>query len=255
MKRLFSVERILDSDSEYAALYYKEIERLIELGYAVEYPKSTPGIRQWYLPHFGVKNVNKPGKLRLVFNAAAKTSGVSLNDQLLSGPDFLKSLLGVLMRFRQRPIAVIADIKDMFLKIKMNKEDCESQRFLWRGRDRSSKPREFVMNTVLFGAKSSPATALYIKDRNAVEFALSKPEAVSNIYKNCYMDDFLACTNTEEEAIKIVRDVIEINGAADFIMHGWATNCQKVLNIALGQTDTSHTKELDKDKNKALGLI
>ena len=69
------------------------------------------------------------------------------------------------------------------------------------------------------------------------------------------MDDFLACTNTEEEAIKIVRDVIEINGAADFIMHRWASNCQKVLNIALGQTDTSHTKELDKDTNKALGLI
>lgn len=46
MKRLFAIERILDNDLVYAALYYREMERLIELGYTVELPESTPGIRQ-----------------------------------------------------------------------------------------------------------------------------------------------------------------------------------------------------------------
>lgn len=192
--------------------------------------------------------------MRLVFDAAAKTAGISLNDQLLTGPDFLKSLVGVLMRFRQRPFALISDIKDMFLKIKMNKKECQCQRFQWRGRDRSSKPRKFAMSTVLFGAKSSPATALYIKDRNDAKFALSKPEAVINIQKNCYMDDFLASTNTEEEAIKLVRDVIEINGAADFVMHGWASNSQEVEKIAFDKTELTRIKDLDRDE-KVLGLF
>lgn len=230
------------------------MDQLIELGYAIELPVSTDGVRQWYLPHFGVSHANKPGKLRLVFDAAAKTNGISLNDQLLSGPDLLRSLLGVLMRFRQRPIGLIGDIRDMFLKIKMNVDDRQSQRFLWRGKDRSCEPKEFAMSTVLFGAKSSPATALYIKDRNAAEFKNSKPEAVENICKNSYMDDFLTSTNTEEDAVKLVRDVIEINQAADFAMHGWASNSERVTKTALGQINATPIKDIDKDE-KVLGLF
>ena len=81
--------------------------------------------RHWYIPHFGVRNPNKPGRVRLVFDAAAKSAGVSLNDQLLSGLDLLKPLLGILMRFRLRKYAIKGDIKDMFMKIKINSVDQE----------------------------------------------------------------------------------------------------------------------------------
>ena len=40
-----------------------------------------------------------------------------MNDLLLKGPDLLKTLLGVLMRFKQFAYAISADIKDMFIKI------------------------------------------------------------------------------------------------------------------------------------------
>ena len=80
---------------------------LFECGYAVALNKFTPEARQWYLPHFGVKHANKPSKVRLVIDAAAKSSNMSLNDQLLLGPDKLQSLLGVLMRFRQNLITTL----------------------------------------------------------------------------------------------------------------------------------------------------
>ena len=43
----------------------------------------------WYLPHHAVLHPHKPEKVRVVFHCAAKYAGCSLNDQLLSGPDFL----------------------------------------------------------------------------------------------------------------------------------------------------------------------
>lgn len=91
---------------------------------------------------------------------------------------------------------------------------------------------------MLFGAKPSPSSALYIKNQNAAEFAISNPEAAeaaASIEKDTYMDDYLVSRNTEEEMISLVRDVIRINNAANFGMHGWASNSKVILRKVLGE--------------------
>ena len=93
------------------------MNRLISNGFAEITHEKPTGKRQFYLTHFGVQNVNKPGKVRLVFDAAAKTNGTSFNDLLLTGPDLLKNLLGVLMRFKQKRYAVKADLRDTLRRI------------------------------------------------------------------------------------------------------------------------------------------
>ena len=53
---------------------------------------------RWYLPlHVDTK---KPGKFRPCHNGASRVGGMCLNDELLTGPDLLNSLVGVLWRFR-----------------------------------------------------------------------------------------------------------------------------------------------------------
>lgn len=113
LKRPHSIEIKLDENPDFAAKYYREIERPIKNGYAVNVEKDPQRPRIWYVPHFGVENINKPDKVRLVFDAAAKTREVSFNDLLETGPDLFESLLGVLLRFRQYLVAVKGDIKDM----------------------------------------------------------------------------------------------------------------------------------------------
>lgn len=97
------------------------MNKYTEKGYARLLPPSTSEVdrneRLWYLPHFGVSNPHKPDKLRIVFDAAATTSNVSLNSALLKGPEHAKSLLTILYQFRQGKIAVAGDIQEMFSQV------------------------------------------------------------------------------------------------------------------------------------------
>ena len=66
--------------------------------------QEPPPDRISYLPHHPIENPNKPAKVRRVPNAASKFRGQSLNTNLLTGPELLNSLLGVLMRFRENTV-------------------------------------------------------------------------------------------------------------------------------------------------------
>ena len=58
----------------------------------------------WYLPHHPMFHLKKPDKVRVVFDCSAKHLGISLNNQLLQGPDRTNSLVGVLSR--RRPLSI-----------------------------------------------------------------------------------------------------------------------------------------------------
>ena len=80
--------------------------------------KGTFG-KEWYLPHHPLLNPKMPCKLRRVCNAASKYKEVRLNDKLLEVPDLLHGLIGTIFRFCKGPIALTADIKQMFLQVKV----------------------------------------------------------------------------------------------------------------------------------------
>ncbi|XP_058816921.1 uncharacterized protein LOC131680219 [Topomyia yanbarensis] len=82
-----------------------------------------PTDRVWYLPIFPVFNLNKPGKVRIVWDAAATVGGVSLNSVLLKGPDLLTSLPSVLYKFRERRVAICGDIREMYHQVLINDAD------------------------------------------------------------------------------------------------------------------------------------
>lgn len=68
----------------------------------------------WYIPHHGVFHPQKPGKICVVFDCSAKFQDISLNDNLLDGPDLTNALVGVLCRFRKGLVAVMCDVERIF---------------------------------------------------------------------------------------------------------------------------------------------
>ena len=77
----------------------------------------------WYLPHHAVLHPHKLEKVCVVFDCVAKYAGCSLNNQLLSGPDFLNNLIGVLTRFCFEKIAVAGNIEQMFHQVFVDPKD------------------------------------------------------------------------------------------------------------------------------------
>lgn len=162
--RLQQLKRKLSHDPLLHQKYTATVTDYIEKGFAREVvsTEATGLGRSWYLPHHPVVNENKPGKVRVVFDCAAKFQGVSLNSQLLQGPDLMNSLFGVLVRFRQENIALVADIEAMFHQVRVWEKDCDALRFLWwPGGDLTKSPKTYCMQVHLFGATSSPSCAAY----------------------------------------------------------------------------------------------
>ncbi|XP_075150621.1 uncharacterized protein LOC142224719 [Haematobia irritans] len=259
-KRLEATERKMSHDVHYAERYKNEIRKYIEKGYAQELSSeevSNKNSPVWYLPHFGVVNPQKPEKLRVVFDAAAKSSGASLNSFLLKGPEQVKPLLEILLKFREGNIAVAADIREMFSQVKIRKEDQHSQRFLWRNGDTKQPIKHYAMTSMTFGAICSPCSAEYVKNINAEEYAHEYPEACAAILEKHYVDDFVASFQTEDEAIKISQQVVKIHSMAGFELRGFISNSQNLEEIMNGQSSPS-MEEVNMEKqiltSKILGM-
>lgn len=96
-------------------------------------------------------------KLRSVYNASARKNGPALNDCLHTGPPLTPDILDILIRFRVQPIALVVDIKNVFLVIAAKKKDRDVLCFLWVDDMNSAEPKivEYRFARVVFGVTSS----------------------------------------------------------------------------------------------------
>ena len=113
----------------------------------------------WYLPHFGVYHPRKPDQIHVVFNLSAEFQGVSLNKELLPGPDVMNSLVGVLIRFCQDNIAMMCDIDQMFNSFHVDPKHQNFLPFLWFKDNPSKRIIRIKMTVHLFSKGPSPAIA------------------------------------------------------------------------------------------------
>ncbi len=104
----------------------------------------------------------QPEKFRIVFDCAAQYSGTSLNNETLQGPDITNQLIGVLTRFHEKPVAVMADIEAMFHQVKVPAEHRDALSFLWwKDGDLEQEPEIYRMTVHLFGGAWSPSCASF----------------------------------------------------------------------------------------------
>ena len=137
------------------------------------------------------RNRTRPPKLRIVFDASAKSAtSVSLNDLLLVGPTIHPPLIDILIRFCFYRIAITADISKMYRAIELAPADKNLHRFVWR--TDSSKPlADYRMTRVTFGVSASSFAANMCIKQNAQDLALEYPQAAKAVEDCFYVDNCL----------------------------------------------------------------
>ena len=184
---------------KYKRDYISCMTAVIEKGYAESVPSDElddkPGLT-WYIPHHGVYHP-KEDKLRKVCDCSASYFVEVSSHWLLQGPDLTNSLVGILCRCREHPIAITCDIKGMFHQVAVDQDHRNLMRFLWWDEgDLSQEPKDYRMTVHLFGATSSPACANYALKHTA----------------ELYQDKF------EKQAAEFVQN--------NFLCRRWCTVCR-----------------------------
>ena len=109
------------------------------------------------------------------------------------GPDLANQIVGVLLRFREEPVAVTGDIEAMYHQVKILVEQRRFLLFLWwKNSDPQNEVVDRKMTAHLFGGVSPPSCCNYALRKTAADNVNKYGyEASTIVERNVYVDNIL----------------------------------------------------------------
>ena len=235
-------------------IYNENIQKMLDCGYAERVPQNELCLNDgtiWYIPHHPV--LNKPGKVRPVFDCSARYKGISLNSECMQGPNLTNNLVNVLLRFRQYPYAVLADIESMYLQIRIPESDRNALRFLWYDK-LDGAVVEYRMTSHLFGGIWCASSSAYALRRTVLDCQPS-PLIEQTILKSFYVDDMLKSVQNIEQASEIIHGTSRVLEYGGFNLTKFIVNDSKLLEQISVENRAKEIKDIVPDVYcKALGI-
>ena len=131
LKQLANKEKRLTRDPVCIAEHTYVTNKCKEKGYVAKVPTQNCDEGR-YLPHFPVIKVDRQTmNMRIAYDAVAKAGGVSLNSAIHSGQKLQRNIANVLLKFRQKPAAVVCDVTEMYRQIELLEADRKYHHFWW----------------------------------------------------------------------------------------------------------------------------
>src|SRR5574343_60751 len=176
-----------------------------------------------YLPYFCVcDELKETTPVRVVWDCRAVYYGKSLNSEIMETPNRLQDLGRIFLRLRKFKHTVIGDVSEMFLQVLLDPKDRRYHRFIHETRD-------YEWNRMLFGNVCSPNASQKVFALLCEEFGEGYPEAVETLRNSFYMDDVSDSRHTEEEALKLAQELIELLQNASMKIRKFYSNSPLVL--------------------------
>ncbi|XP_037930980.1 uncharacterized protein LOC119665804 [Teleopsis dalmanni] len=211
-RRFISLERRLAKNDVLRKQYVQFMEEYERLGHMTEVNLDSMLTPRYFIPHHCVlKPDSTTTKLRVVFDASAKTTSVhSLND---------------LMRPR---FVFTTDIEKMCRQVLINPEDRRYQLIIWRSSPNSTI-RYYQLNTITYGTRASPYLATRCPQKIASENKGNYPLGAQILCDNFYVDDGLGGSDSLITAIEAQRQLIHILKKHQFYLRKWSANHPQLL--------------------------
>ena len=235
--------------------YAVEMTKLLEAGYAEPVPivDMQNSERIWYLPHQAVISPSKPGKLRIVFDCAAKYKGQSLNDKCYQGPDLTNKLLHVLLRFREHKYAVSSDIQAMYYQIVIPECDRDALRFLWFSD--TGEISHYRMTRHVFGGIWCSSSSTYALRHTVIDAENVHPLVDYCINHAFYVDDCLVSVPDKDSAMVVIHVTKALLQEYGFNLTKFVVNDKSILETLPVEDRATDVNDLLLDAHsKVLGV-
>ena len=185
-KRLEGLQKQLKRDQKFFQQYKQFMEDMISNDYVEKCKIEGKEGRCWCLPHHCVYHPQKSGKIRVMFNCSAQYANMSISTELMSRPDLAKQIVDVLLRFRKKHVAFMADIKSMFYQVLVPPHQrCLVSYLWWEESNLSKEVLDYQMCIDIFGGASSPSCSNFALKKAATDssdnFGQDAAKAVTKI--------------------------------------------------------------------------
>ncbi|KAJ0181817.1 hypothetical protein K1T71_002539 [Dendrolimus kikuchii] len=254
-KRFFMLEKRLFRNPELKREYSKVMNEYVHLGHmeVVSNPDKSDAV---YLPHHAVVKQDKiTSRVRVVFDASCSGSnGVSLNNDLMTGPTLQPELRHLVMRWRRFPIALVADIVKMYRQVKVSESDIDFQRIYWR-EDPDQDLQQFRLLRVTFGTSPAPFLAVRCLQQLACDEGADFPLAAQRVLCDFYMDDLISGTHSVDQGVLIHKQMIGLLKRGCFPLQKWSSNNADLMSHISKGNNIPEDLELKTDEvMRILGL-
>ena len=229
MKRMQSAERSFKKKG-CIEVVEEEVQKLVDQAFVIKVsPEHVDHTQpEWYLPLQAVFTPDKTTKVRLVFDSSCKGhDGLSLNDHLEKGPNYINQLSSVLTAWRWDEVAYSGDVRKMFNQIMVHPEDQVYPRFLWRSKP-DDIPTVYQWLRLSFGDKPAPDIAANSINTLAKASQSEFPEASKELREHAYVDDIAGSRPTVEEAKRVIDEMDIILGKGQFQIKAWHANQKEI---------------------------
>ena len=241
---LVRLEKSLFQNPVSASAYEKQMQDMIQRNVARKL--SQKELNDWigpsfYISHLAVKSPKSASTpVRIVFNSSQLFKGISLNNCLAKGPDcYSNGILGLLLRWRENKIAVVADIRKMYHSVRLAEDDMHCHRFLWRSFDSKREPDVYVIQRVNMGDRPAAAIATEALKQTAENCRSSYPKAAEFVISSSYMDDLIDSVHSKSEAEELARQTNEVLKTGGFFIKCWQFSTLKFALDANAETSTT----------------